>query len=289
MNYKHIHDNIIARAKFRNLTGYLETHHIIPRCMGGTDDDDNLVKLTPEEHYIVHQLLIKIHDNNPALVYAAHMMIPNRPSNKLYGWIRRRYQQVVSNAQSGSGNTQFGTFWVSNGMENKKLDVGMEIPDGWFKGRKFPPKLNHKIKCKCDNRVTKKNKCDARITKKETPLLICQITGEKIYDVQEYRLREWSNYPPGRIRTINLLANVFEIQLGNKEASTKLTQAKEMLRADYEDSKISTLEIHKKYSMSCAPSHVSNLLKSLGIKRRTFSEAGKNYQNNAPVAQRKSA
>ena len=27
--------------------------------MGGTDDEENLVELTPEEHYVAHQLLVK--------------------------------------------------------------------------------------------------------------------------------------------------------------------------------------------------------------------------------------
>ena len=32
-------------------------HHIIPRHMGGTDDPENLVFLTPEEHAKAHQEL----------------------------------------------------------------------------------------------------------------------------------------------------------------------------------------------------------------------------------------
>jgi len=29
--------------------------------MGGSDDKSNLVDLTPEEHFLAHQLLLKIH------------------------------------------------------------------------------------------------------------------------------------------------------------------------------------------------------------------------------------
>jgi hypothetical protein len=39
--------------------GY-QTHHIIPRCMGGTDDLDNLVVLTYKEHRVCHRLLIEM-------------------------------------------------------------------------------------------------------------------------------------------------------------------------------------------------------------------------------------
>ena len=45
------YDNLIDKAKERGLdksklTGCYETHHIIPRCVGGTNDEDNLVLLT---------------------------------------------------------------------------------------------------------------------------------------------------------------------------------------------------------------------------------------------------
>ena len=55
MDYKKIYQQIIDRARSRSITGYKETHHIIPRCLGGTDDPMNLVDLTPEEHYVAHQ------------------------------------------------------------------------------------------------------------------------------------------------------------------------------------------------------------------------------------------
>jgi hypothetical protein len=37
---------------------YSETHHILPKCLGGKDKN-NLVKLTAKEHYIAHALLTK--------------------------------------------------------------------------------------------------------------------------------------------------------------------------------------------------------------------------------------
>jgi len=54
MNYKRIHDQIIERAKSRILEGYKERHHIIPKCMGGNNEKDNLVYLTAREHFIIH-------------------------------------------------------------------------------------------------------------------------------------------------------------------------------------------------------------------------------------------
>jgi len=74
MNYRKIHDKIIAIAQHRLLEGYSEIHHIIPRCMNDINDASNLVRLTAREHFIIHQLLVKIYPDNRKLILAAHMM-----------------------------------------------------------------------------------------------------------------------------------------------------------------------------------------------------------------------
>ena len=68
--YKVWHDNIIVKAKARQEDGIYEKHHIIPRCLKGSNDKSNLVKLTPREHFIVHMLLCKFTTG-----YARHKMI----------------------------------------------------------------------------------------------------------------------------------------------------------------------------------------------------------------------
>ena len=40
------------------LQGY-ERHHILPRSLGGLDNKENLIKLTPREHFIAHLILWK--------------------------------------------------------------------------------------------------------------------------------------------------------------------------------------------------------------------------------------
>ena len=99
MNYKKIYDDVIIRAKLRNaIIGYKEKHHIIPRCVGGKDVSDNIVELTPEEHFLCHQLLSKIYPNDRGLIHAAFVMGLNsngqRPNSKLYGWILRKYSEA---------------------------------------------------------------------------------------------------------------------------------------------------------------------------------------------------
>jgi group I intron endonuclease len=40
-----------------------------------------------------------------------------------------------SKNQIGNGNSQFGTMWITNNFENKKIKKSDNIPEGWKKGR----------------------------------------------------------------------------------------------------------------------------------------------------------
>lgn len=101
MNYQKIYNDLISRAQAReSLSEYKETHHIIPRCMGGSDDKENLVELTGREHFIAHWLLCKIYDT-PGLKKAFGLMCltgKNRSykiSSQLYELGRRRLSEAA--------------------------------------------------------------------------------------------------------------------------------------------------------------------------------------------------
>lgn len=94
MNYQKHYNVLISRARRRVIEGYCEKHHVVPRCLGGDDCPDNLVNLTPEEHYVAHQLLVKMYPNHAGLKYALYLMSRStkkmKRKNKEYGWIKRR-------------------------------------------------------------------------------------------------------------------------------------------------------------------------------------------------------
>lgn len=95
MNYSLHYMSLIKRAKNRTLTCYKETHHIIPRCLGGTDDSENLVDLTPREHYIAHILLAKIHGG--VLWHAVNLMGRlKKYSNRQYEQARKEHSKLLS-------------------------------------------------------------------------------------------------------------------------------------------------------------------------------------------------
>jgi hypothetical protein len=90
MNYAAHYQRLIERARVRILTGYREKHHATPRCLGGSDAAENIVHLTAEEHFVAHQLLVKMHPEVRGLAIALMLMSRDGTKNKLYGWLRRR-------------------------------------------------------------------------------------------------------------------------------------------------------------------------------------------------------
>jgi len=74
--------------------------------MGGGDAKRNLVALTPEEHFLAHLLLLRMHPKHPGLAIAAAMMTRDnrngkRANNKLYGWLRKTAADAQSKRLKG--------------------------------------------------------------------------------------------------------------------------------------------------------------------------------------------
>jgi hypothetical protein len=70
MNYKNIYDRLVQNAQNRNLSGYAERHHIVPKCMGGDNSKSNVVHLSAKEHFIAHKLLVRIYPHTKGVWYA---------------------------------------------------------------------------------------------------------------------------------------------------------------------------------------------------------------------------
>lgn len=112
MDYKKHYDMLIAKGKNRVLNGYKERHHIVPRCMGGTDDIENKVDLTPEEHYLAHLLLVKIYPGNIKLVISAMYLTSSNKNiprnNKTYGWLKRKWSNYMKGPSNPGKNQPTG-------------------------------------------------------------------------------------------------------------------------------------------------------------------------------------
>jgi hypothetical protein len=140
MNYEKIYNQIINRAKTRILECYTEKHHIIPRCMGGSDEKENLVNLTAREHFICHRLLVQIHPDNNKLKFALWAMCNMKskrqsrhvPSSRVYESIKIEVIKLISEKKKG----------VKLSEEHKRKTSET------LKGRKRPQEVIDKIRKK---------------------------------------------------------------------------------------------------------------------------------------------
>lgn len=141
MNYRAHYDRLIFRARGRALTGYKERHHVLPRCMDGGDEPENLVDLTAEEHYVAHQLLTKIYPNVNGLATAAVRMAKQCTGNKAYGWLRVRHSKMMSNRMLGMKMPPRTPEWRA------QQSIAMQ-------GRKATPEAREKMSSSQTGRIT---------------------------------------------------------------------------------------------------------------------------------------
>lgn len=151
MNYSRHYFLLCDRAISRTLPDntYTERHHIMPRCIGGDNSKDNLIRLTAEEHYLAHQLLVKMFPNEPKLIFAANAMAMNRggqrPNNKSFGWLRKakasaltgvpRSKETIEKMIAGRAKRSH-----SHSAETKaKLSAFFKGKESPLKGRKREP------------------------------------------------------------------------------------------------------------------------------------------------------
>jgi hypothetical protein len=125
MNYKNIYESIIKNRQQHTYSGYTESHHILPKSLGGNDDPSNLVSLSAREHFICHLLLTKIVERESSAYYkmvaAFLMMLQCKRSNQERYITNRTYERLriahslnMSAKQAADGNNRFGYMWIHN-------------------------------------------------------------------------------------------------------------------------------------------------------------------------------
>lgn len=141
--------NIINNSKVcQPETGYTESHHVVPKSLGGSDDKNNLVKLTAKQHFVCHLLLTKMFAFNTyehfKMIHAFCMMERGtcnlkmqRYTSRVHEKQRQQFSEYLSLKQQGINNNQYGTIWIYNEKLNqcKKINKNDNIPDDWKKGR----------------------------------------------------------------------------------------------------------------------------------------------------------
>jgi hypothetical protein len=111
--YTNTYYKIIEKAKNsdRNKSSIFESHHIIPKSIGGSEEKSNLVLLTLKEHFICHLLLLKMTEgkNKEYMYYAFNMMSNFKKYNsKAYSLLKTEFKKIHSVRMSGPNSPHFG-------------------------------------------------------------------------------------------------------------------------------------------------------------------------------------
>lgn len=100
MNYQKIYNQIVDRAKQegrkKGKGKYYESHHILPKCLGGCNSNENLVLLTGREHFLCHWILARIHPEDIRISYAFWGMCNRRSKGQEERYIpsSRTYEEA---------------------------------------------------------------------------------------------------------------------------------------------------------------------------------------------------
>lgn len=128
--YTRIYFSIVENARLRVLPKdqYKETHHIVPRSMGGDNSSNNLVDLTAREHFICHKLLVRMTEGESRgkMAFALVLMSGKRGS-KIYDSTKKLLAKRMS-------NLHLGKIPVTNGIVDKTVFLGASIPEGFYYG-----------------------------------------------------------------------------------------------------------------------------------------------------------
>jgi len=165
MDWQKVYNQIIENAKGREKQPYSEKHHIVPKCLGGTNTKNNLIQLTGREHFIVHKILTILYPENASLKFALWAMCNQKGVYRKYNITSRDYEQAklacvplwkkpkteehrrnlsraktgkkINRTQKGSDNHNYGKIWITNTLTSESIMVHKDtvLEEPWVKGR----------------------------------------------------------------------------------------------------------------------------------------------------------
>lgn len=172
---------IVNNAKNRILASdvYTESHHIIPKSLGGSNSKNNLVKLTAKEHFVCHTLLVKMVpiEYKKKMIYAFWRMANAagkryKPKSKIYEIARKEFIQ----AQIGHpGYLKFQTIESRQRISNSMKQTLSELT---------PEEKIQRIKNSCSSLESWSEERRLRISKSLTGKLVSNETRQKMSEAK---------------------------------------------------------------------------------------------------------
>ncbi len=252
---------IIDKARKRGVPDeYYEKHHVVPKCLGGTDSEFNIVKLTYREHILVHWILIKMTTGKAkkSMIWALFRMAG---TNYVYGqprdpprWLVVLAKNITKNRRSGSDNPTFGRNLTA---EQKAHLRAINL------GKKYGPMSEEqKLKISKSNTGLKRSEETRRRIKESRQGKSVGVNnhfyGKKHTDETKKIMKEKRKFQvieKGRRLTdatrLKISKSRIGLGCGERNGFSKLTEAKIMqIRYKFEVEKQSMTELGKQFDVS---------------------------------------
>ncbi len=116
--WRRTYERLIAKRQAEPPSGYSERHHILPVALGGTNDANNLVRLSAREHFVAHLLLARLFGGT---MWLAVIRMKGRRhgdgyvNSRLYEQARQEWAAWSSANQRGENHWAFGRPGLNRG------------------------------------------------------------------------------------------------------------------------------------------------------------------------------
>lgn len=119
----------IGSLRGQSVDGYAEVHHIAPRGLGGSDDADNLIRLTARQHYVAHWMLARALGGSAA---RAFFMMSNfgkygQVNSTTYAMARQEYAEQISQQLKERPNVP--VFTDAHRLKLRQAKLGRKLPE----------------------------------------------------------------------------------------------------------------------------------------------------------------
>ena len=148
------YERFIEFNRTRDQGKYVHRHHIIPKSMGGTDDESNLITLSWLTHYYAHYLLAKEHPENKGLqkyfkrkgtmddwlhwCYLGYKYQTDKTTHPFYG--KHHSEETKAKISEANKGKAFTEKQRKNLSEAMKGNTNSKRPHSYTKRKVEPPK-----------------------------------------------------------------------------------------------------------------------------------------------------
>ena len=182
---------------------YTERHHIIPKSFGGPNKNENLVRLSAREHFLVHWLLTKMcksSDHKIKMNHALLRLMSASESLELHKWSKWQYEiaknkktVALKEARMNGNDPRLGkkhSLEAKEKMRNAKLGVKRDPSKiSYLKERRHTEETKQKISASLYGRVfseeSRKKSSETQKGKSQNKtVLVCDKCGHENYATQ---------------------------------------------------------------------------------------------------------